>query len=234
MPAYLPYVFLLVVTLIGIKGSFKGDGEHVGGKILCVLPREGFLLPVAVVLPDVPVARLVLRDRESGGRGDEPAGLKNERSTICFVFIREFDNGDKITIMVSKRNVSLYKGGVPEGDQKRKIEFGPLYDKDHVLRLVKDMNVSAWTRKCGRDIRYLGFSLEDVAELIGMGLDKGRFLGSEWCVQGKNGPWAACDAYEVLRSEWSDVAHKKMPIEYYVKFAINEKGNLLLITSCHL
>ena len=67
-----------------------------------------------------------------------------------------------------------------------------------------------------------------------MGLDKGRFLGSEWCVQGENGPWAACDAYGVLRLEWSGVAHKKMPIEYYVKFAINEKGNWLLMASCHL
>lgn len=161
------------------------------------------------------------------------AGLKKERSTICFVFIRKFDNGDKITIMVSKRNVSLYTGKVPEGDQERKIERGPLYDKDHVLRLVKDVNVSAWTKKCGRDIRSLGFSLEDVAELIRFGLDKGRFLDSEWCEQRKNGPWAACDAYEVFRSEWNDAAYKKMLIEYYIKFAINERGNLLLIVSCH-
>lgn len=162
------------------------------------------------------------------------AGLKKERSTICFVFIREFDNGDKITIMVSKRNVSLYEGEVPESNQERKIECGPLYDKDHILRLAKDVRVSAWTRKCGGDIRYLGFSLEDVAELIRVGLDKGKFLDSEWCEQKENGPWAACDAYKVFRSEWSDVTHKKMPIEYYIKFAINEKGNLLLIVSCHL
>ena len=130
--------------------------------------------------------------------------------------------------------MSLYGTELPEVSRERKIECGPLYDKDHILRLAKDVRVSAWTRKCGGDIRYLGFSLEDVAELIRVGLDEGRFLGSEWCEQGKNGPWAACDAYEVLRSEWSDVAHKKMPIEYYIKFAINGKGSLLLIVSCHL
>lgn len=75
MSAYLPYVFLFVIAFIGVKGSVKGGGEHVGGKILCVFPREGFFLPVAVVLGDVSVVCLVLRDRKAGGRGDEPAGL---------------------------------------------------------------------------------------------------------------------------------------------------------------
>ena len=105
------------------------------------------------------------RKDKKGGWSFTLAGLKKERSTICFVFIREFDNGDRITIMVSRRNVSLYEGEVPEGDQERKIECGPLYDKDHVLRLVEDMNVSAWTRKCGRDIRDLEFSLEDCCRI---------------------------------------------------------------------
>ena len=75
VPAYLPYVFLLVVTFIGIKGSVKRGSEHVGGKILGVLSREGLFLPVTVVFRNVPVARFIFRDRKAGGRGDEPAGL---------------------------------------------------------------------------------------------------------------------------------------------------------------
>ena len=75
VPAYLPYVLLLVVTFIGVKGGVKRGGEHVGGKILGVFSREGLFLPVAVVFRYVSVARFVLRDREAGGCGDKPAGF---------------------------------------------------------------------------------------------------------------------------------------------------------------
>ena len=161
------------------------------------------------------------------------ARLKKERPAAWFVFIRELDNGDKFTIMVSKRIISLYGDELPEDDQERKIKGGPLYDRDHVLRLVKDVSISAWTRKCGSDIRRFELDLEDVAELIRTSLDGGKFQGSEWCEQKKNASWAACDAYAVLRLEWIDAAYKRMPIEYYVKFAINKPGKLLLVASCH-
>ena len=75
MSAYLPYVFLFVIAFIGIKGGVKRGGEHVGGKVFGVFSREGLFLPVAVVFRDVPVVRFILRDREAGGCGDEPAGL---------------------------------------------------------------------------------------------------------------------------------------------------------------
>lgn len=114
--------------------------------------------------------------------------------------------------MVSKKIVSLYGDKVPEDDRQRKIKGGPFYDRSHVLRLAEDANVLAWTRKCGRDIRYFGFDLEDVSELVREGLNNGRFLGSEWCEQKKDGPWAACDAYAVFRLEWSDVAYKKISV----------------------
>lgn len=112
---------------------------------------------------------------------------------------------------------------------------GPLYDKDRVLRLLtEEENIIVWTRKCGSDLQSLGIDLEDVAELIRTGLEKGIFLGSQWCEQKRNGPWAACDAYRIFRLEWSEVAHKEISVEYYIKFAINKTGKLLLVVSCHL
>ena len=101
------------------------------------------------------------------------------------------------------------------------------------MKLAENVSILAWTKRCGSDIRYFGFNLEDVAELIRMALDKGEFLGSEWCQQKKDGPWAACDAYVVFRSEWNEVAYKKMPVEYYIKFAINRTGKMLFMISCH-
>ncbi len=135
--------------------------------------------------------------------------------------------------MISKKIISLYGAESQEIGEKREIQDGPLYDKDHVLRLLDEEEIVVWTRKCLRDLQRWEIDLEDVAELIKTALDKGTFLGSQWCEQKRSGPWAACDAYRIFRSEWSHVAHKKILVEYYVKFAINRKGRLLLVISCH-
>ena len=162
-------------------------------------------------------------------------GLKEERFATWFIFILKFDSGDRITIMVSKKIVSLYGTKLPEVDQEREIKGGPLYDKDRVLRLLtEEGNIIVWTLKCGSDLQYLGIDLEDVAELIRTGLEKGIFLGSQWCEQKKNGSWAACDAYSISRLEWSSLVHKGISVEYYIKFAINKTDKLLLLVSCHL
>ena len=161
-------------------------------------------------------------------------GLKEERFATWFIFILKFDSGDKITIMVSKKIVSLYGTKLPEVDQERDIKNGPLYDKDQILQLLEEKNITLWTSKCVIDLQYWEIDLEDVPELIRTGLDKGTFLGSQWCEQKKNGPWAACDAYRISRLEWSEVAHKEISVEYYIKFAINKTGKLLLVVSCHL
>ena len=161
-------------------------------------------------------------------------GLKKRYSATSFIFIREFDNGNKITIMVNNKIVSLYGADLPEVGPGREIKGGPLYGKDRVLELLaKEENIRTWTRKCTDDLQIWSLELEDVAELIRIGLGKGKFLGSELCEQKKNGPRAACDAYRVFRLEWSKVAYKKIPTEYYIKFAINKTGKLLLMVSCH-
>ncbi|MYA66563.1 MAG: hypothetical protein F4X09_04575 [Gammaproteobacteria bacterium] len=67
-----------------------------------------------------------------------------------------------------------------------------------------------------------------------LAVSNGQFRGAEWCVQRDEGPWAACDAYTVIRQEWIAKAQKEMPFEYYVKFAIARTGSKVLLASCHL
>lgn len=140
--------------------------------------------------------------------------------------------------MVNNRIVSRFDGDhpPPEG-ASRKIPDGPLYPADEVLALLAqecEPSIQLWTRKCTSDAQRLGLDLDDLRALLEQALHSGRFKGSEWCRQGSNGPWAACDAYELLRKEWIENAHKYMTVEYYLKFAVARTGRVLLLVSCHL
>ena len=139
--------------------------------------------------------------------------------------------------MVSQRkNVSAYTGTPPESDtDERCIEGGPLYGKDEVLAVLAqgEGGLLPWTRKCVMDMENLTFDNLNAIELIEDALKGGRFRNSEWCVQNPSGPWAACDAYELVRKEWVQAAHKEMPFDYFVKFAIGKTGKILLLVSCH-
>jgi hypothetical protein len=59
-----------------------------------------------------------------------------------------------------------------------------------------------------------------------------HYIDSEWCDNGK-GALAACDAYSIKIEEWNAVTQKNRLIEYYVKFAINKLGNMVMTISCH-
>ena len=59
------------------------------------------------------------------------------------------------------------------------------------------------------------------------------YLHSEWCENGK-GAWAACDAYRLSRHEWIERAGKALAMDYFLKFAVNRSGHLVLAASCHL
>jgi hypothetical protein len=139
--------------------------------------------------------------------------------------------------MVNKTIVSRFTCDLPlvEG-ACRKIAGGPLYPVDEVLALLAksgDQAVHAWTKKCSEDMQKWALDAGDLSELIERAMRSGRFLGAEWCVQRPNGPWAACDAYSLMRREWIPHAHREMDMEYYVKFAIAKTGRLLLVVSCH-
>ncbi len=140
--------------------------------------------------------------------------------------------------MVTTRIVSRFSGPPsPDAALGRKISGGPLYEADEVLQLLAKAGgaaVQAWSRDCIRDVQKLELDGDDLAGLIGEAVRCGRFLGAEWCVQKPDGPWAACDAYSLRRSEWIEAAGKQMVAEYYIKFAIGKTGLLLLLASCHL
>ena len=139
--------------------------------------------------------------------------------------------------MVSVRqNLSAFPQPPPADEVvDRKIDGGPLYAAADVrVLLARGENaITAWTRKCVVDLEKLALDLSDALVLIEDALDQGRYHSSEWCAQKPNGPWAACDAYVLRRSEWISAAHKEMQVEYYIKFAIGKTGKLLLLVSCH-
>lgn len=126
---------------------------------------------------------------------------------------------------------------IPPNESNRKIAGEPLYRPEEVLELLADAAshpVVAWTRMCIENTQGLGFSQKDFCALLRLAVSSGRFRGAEWCIQSGDGPWAACDAYSVVRREWIANAHKEMAIEYYVKFAIAKSGTKILLASCHL
>jgi len=139
--------------------------------------------------------------------------------------------------MVNNINLSNYVGSLPASENaSRKIMGGPLYERNQVLSVLSlgVSVISPWTRKCISDLKKYNLDHSDVLELLKCALTTGIFKGSEWCVAKPGGAWAACDSYQVIRSEWVENAHKNMQFEYYVKFAIGKSGNLILTVSCHL
>ncbi|WP_322995173.1 hypothetical protein [Castellaniella sp.] len=139
--------------------------------------------------------------------------------------------------MVNKeRNITAYQGDPPTaGYTSRRIAGGPLYNKADVRSVLQrgDEALITWTRKCTLDLQRLAFDIADVRALVSEALSLGKYRNSEWCQQHPNGPWAACDAYQVTRMEWVHAAHKDMRFDYYVKFGIGKTGKILLIVSCH-
>lgn len=140
--------------------------------------------------------------------------------------------------MVSNTIVSQYRADtIPPIGGNRKIAGGPLYRAEEVLELLADVEgrpVVAWSKKCFQDSDKLGFDQRDLCELVALAISNGNFLGAEWCIQLDYGPWAACDAYSIVRKEWIPKAYKEMSFEYYVKFAISRSGKQVLLASCHL
>lgn len=136
--------------------------------------------------------------------------------------------------MVNNKNLSRFQGLPPENDQcDRKISGGPLYPTSDVVQALEAALPQLWTRKCIADVANLGLEQEDVAGLLREALTQNNFRESEWCQQSTDGPWAACDAYDLTRMEWNEHAHKELRCDYYLKFAIGLTGRLVLTISCH-
>lgn len=142
-------------------------------------------------------------------------------------------------VSIYNMNVGKCPGNPPAknaGDKAREVSGGPQYSVNEVLALLGSdtIKVLVWTKDCGKDIAKLDLDMPEVASLVADAVLNGKFHCSEWCAQKPDGPWAICDAYILRRSEWSRAAKKNMACEYYVKFAINKSGSILLLVSCHI
>jgi hypothetical protein len=139
-------------------------------------------------------------------------------------------------MMVSLKVVSAY---IPAhepmvGGDRTISHDGPLYELQRVQAIADRGNgVRLWTRACIEDVANLAWDTTSIAELLSSLQRSGRFLGSEWCDNGR-GAWAACDAYAITRSEWIPYANKDMSITYYLKFAEAKTGQIILVASCHV
>lgn len=132
--------------------------------------------------------------------------------------------------MVTAVIVSEYSSTSPHGGEK--ISGGPLYELDRVKSIVRGgTGLTLWTRACVNDVRELGWDATDVIELV-LRLRHQDYIDSEWCENGR-GAFAACDAYAVRVKEWVETANKEMLIAYFVKFAINKLGTMVMTVSCH-
>ncbi|SEL63253.1 hypothetical protein [Ectothiorhodospira marina] len=135
-------------------------------------------------------------------------------------------------MITSKRNVSAYDG-LPLDGGNRKIPNGPLFEPERVLRLVRDEALTVWARGAIEDAAKWEMDIPALCQLVGKAVMQGRYIGSEWCVQKPNGPWAASDAYKVTISEWNPCARRELDVTWYVKFSIAQTGSVLLSVSNH-
>jgi len=131
-------------------------------------------------------------------------------------------------------NVSQYEGAPPPSDDaSRRIDGGPIYTRAKMLTLAEGACLQLWSNGSIKDAAKWNLTTVDLADLLTLALQSGRFRSSEWCRQKPNGPWAACDAYTVTRLEWNTAAHKEFEITYYFKVAVSKTGKLLLSASNH-
>jgi hypothetical protein len=139
--------------------------------------------------------------------------------------------------MVKTRNVSQYPGTPPdEGEDRTILTEQPLYSAQAIAEVLAgdaESRIQPVTHRARQEMQGLGWDCSDVGEVIREILEAGSYLGSEWCALSANGTMAACDAYRHWRRERVP-AGMEMTFEYYLKWAIGQSGNLLLLVSCHL
>lgn len=134
--------------------------------------------------------------------------------------------------MVTFYIISEYSLTSPTVGGGKKIPGGPLYDLGRVMSIISGgTGLQLWTKDCVKDVGQLGWDHSDVISLI-LKLRAADYIDSAWCENGK-GAWAACDAYSICVMEWIQAVNREMRIEYFVKFAINKLGTMVLTISCH-
>jgi len=140
----------------------------------------------------------------------------------------------EITIMVNIAVLSEYSHNPPTSLGRVKIGNGPLYKLARVKTIARDSGaLKLVTRNCRKEFGKL-FEHDYVAlTCLIQSLSDSDYLHSEWC---ESSPIAvvACDAYRAYRIDTAPVTGKVMNMEYFVKFAIGQSGDLIFIVSLHL
>jgi hypothetical protein len=158
---------------------------------------------------------------------------------------QEVYHGDKIVATLRL----LDPGQAPKpGGRDRVIPGGPLYDlaalqaklRSAELDLGKDMHCYVATHNCSKWLDKLEWTPgNQVTRLLLLlrprsGQAKGDFYKSEWCTD-KDDIVNPCDVYRVRVDEFNDWKRDVNAPLYYVKFSIEEAGQIcLVLISCHL
>ncbi|WP_119025839.1 hypothetical protein [Acinetobacter soli] len=135
-----------------------------------------------------------------------------------------------------RKVLSKYGENPPSTDeQNRKISSkGAINPVEEVLSILSTSLPTTMTRKSLSDLQGLSLDYEDLKDLIYCAVTEGHYRDSEWCTTKPNGPWYACDSYEVKRKEYVENAGKTFEFHYFIKFSINKIGSLICTFSCHL
>lgn len=120
-------------------------------------------------------------------------------------------------------------------DAERKIADGPCHDLAAVQDLVRvsgHKSVSVVTEDgLGEMVEYR-MDNSDLVDLL-LALKPGNYHDSEWCKFSPLSPWFEADSYRIRQAEKLPSERDKRLCRYYLKFAKNKLGSMILFFSVH-
>lgn len=120
-------------------------------------------------------------------------------------------------------------------DAERKIADGPCLDLAAVQQLTRKLGhkaVSVVTEDGLGEMVDYRMDNSDLADLI-LALKKSNYVGSEWCKYSPMSPWFEADSYRIRQAEKLPSEKDKTMCSYYLKFALNKLGSVVLFFSVH-
>lgn len=120
-------------------------------------------------------------------------------------------------------------------DTERKIHDGPCHDLSKLQALVRQNGhkaVRVVTEKGTAEMIGYCMDEQDLAELV-LKLRAQNYHDSEWCRFSESSPWFEADSYRIVVSEKLASSRDLQRCKYYLKFALNKLGVVLLFFSVH-
>ena len=118
---------------------------------------------------------------------------------------------------------------MPSAPLARRV-VGPLYDLGHLKSHVDAAFVRLMTSKCITHVAKLGWTVNDVVQLIG-DLYPSDYHCSEWC-EASARFFVDCDVY-TLHYNVKTIERDLSSPEFYVKFGARQNSRYVVIISCH-